>query len=74
MECEEIRVDMRPSRKKVQAELTELKQEYAEVYEDFCTARTHYTETRNIRINYQALLGKEEPEREKEVAVETAEK
>ena len=63
-----------PSRKKVQEELAELKREYAEVYEDFCTARAHYTETRNIRINYQALLGKEEPEREKEVAVETAEK
>lgn len=58
-----------PSRKEIQAKLTALRAEYHDVYENFCTARSHHTEIRNLRTNYHALLdldaSKQDSEQEK---------
>lgn len=55
-----------PSRRKIREELTALRSEYHDVYEDFCNARAHYNETRTLRINYQSLLNQEQPEPHRE--------
>ena len=59
-----------PSRKVVREQLAVLQHKYHDVYEDFCNARAHYSETKTLRINYQSLLDQEQPDAKRDLEPE----